>query len=80
MFIEATFTDRVRVENIRRMCHNGRYLGHVPGQPQAQYYCVDGKVWLTNPDRAVRLGDYWIWADEVRRGLRAMTLPEEVPA
>lgn len=70
MFIEATFTDPVRVENVRRMCFNGTYLGHVPVSRFRRYYCVDGKVWLVTPSLAVRLGDYAAWADEVRRGIR----------
>ena len=79
MFIEATYTDPVRVECVRRMCQNGTYLGHVPASADRRYYCVDGKVWLVTPSRAVRLGDYGSWAQEVRMGARKVAR-EEVPA
>lgn len=77
MFIESTLTG-VRAENARKMCEGrfGAYLGHPPEQPHSRYYVLDGKVWLIVPGvRSVRLGDYFVWCDEVRRGIRAVTRP-----
>jgi hypothetical protein len=73
MFIERTLTGLLG-RSAARMCKGkfGRSLGHPAKNRSATYYVVDGKVWLITPNRAVRLGSYFDYCDEVRRGIRAV--------
>jgi hypothetical protein len=73
VFIEATLTGLLG-RSAARMCKGpaGRKLGHPTNNRQATYYVVDGKVWLITPARAVRLGCYFDYCEEVRRGIRAV--------
>ena len=69
MFIEATYTDPVRMASVRGMCRNGTLIGCPAHNPATQYYVVDGKVWLVTDERVVLLGSYADFMDEVRKGI-----------
>jgi hypothetical protein len=76
MFIEAAYErPDPRAECAARMARNGSHLGKPANNESADYYCVDGKVWLITPERSVLLGCYFLFMNEVRLGIRAVSPP-----
>jgi hypothetical protein len=77
MFIEFTFTGS-EAARVRRSLASNRIARRIGTSKTGVYFMQDGKVWFVGAHSTVRMGDYFLFREEIRMGIHYFKPASEV--